>query len=65
MWIGVAPRTEIRRHMCLQEINLHVKNMITIMGLMVTMIGGEGSLIEHEDPHFENEECILMSSKKL
>ena len=35
MWLGVVPRAYIIKYLCLQEIQLHAHNMITIISSIV------------------------------
>jgi hypothetical protein len=39
-WLGVPPRTDTKK-MCLKEIGLCVQNMITALGSIVNIIGGD------------------------
>jgi hypothetical protein len=32
MWFGVAPRTNNKNDMCLEDIGLQAKNMISVLG---------------------------------
>ena len=40
MWLGVAPRMDAKKDLCLKEIGLCAQNMITILSSIVNMIGG-------------------------
>ena len=44
----------ILQEMCLEEIKLHAKNMLTILNSIVNMISGDphDHLLSQENPHF-------------
>ena len=58
-----------QKYICLNDIGLHVQNMITILGLIINIIlfyfGGRAiwPFNEHENLHFDHEKDINMSSR--
>ena len=65
VWSGVDLRTDLKKDMCLKDIELRAQNMLTNLGSIFSMIGGPiWPFNAHNNLYFDNEYDINMSSKK-
>ena len=65
MWFAVGGRTDTQKPCVHKKIGLHAQNMVTVLGSIVSIIGGAYVIInEHESHNFETEvENIYMKSE--